>query len=67
MYIAIDQYGQTYQNLQHPRKDLLNRLGRSHAENMYIDTKSGDTKHSGYVIAGLWLTIYKLSDWKSNP
>lgn len=26
MYMAIDQYGQTYHGLKHPRKDLCERL-----------------------------------------
>ena len=32
MYMAIDQYGQTYHGLKHPRKDLCERLCNSHAE-----------------------------------
>lgn len=32
MYMAIDQYGQTYHGLKHPRKDLCERLCRSHVE-----------------------------------
>ena len=58
-HMAIDQYGQTYHGLgKYPRKGLLERLGRKHADKMYIDTKSGKTYHVGYIIAGLWLTIY---------
>ena len=59
-YMAIDQYG---------HKDLMNRLYCKHAEKMYVDTDEG-TKHIGYVIAGLWLTLYevkpyeKLQDWR---
>ena len=49
MYMAIDQYGQTYHGLEHPRKDLLERLGRSHAEKMYRDTLDGRTVCTGYV------------------
>ena len=57
-YMAIDQYGQTYHGLTHPRRDLLNRLGRKHAAKMYLDKKDGTTKHVGYIVAGLWLVIY---------
>lgn len=32
MYMAIDQYGHTYHGLKHPRKDLYERLCRSHVE-----------------------------------
>ena len=59
MYMAIDQYGQTYHGLSHPRKDLLNRFDRKHAERIYIDRK-GETYHVGYVITGLWLTLYEV-------
>ncbi len=40
-YIAIDQYGQTWKNLEHPRKDLMEKIGCSHAEKMYIDGEDG--------------------------
>ena len=60
MYMAIDQYGQTFHGLKHPRKDLCERLGSSHAEKMYIDKTDGRTVHVGYVIAGHWLTLYKV-------
>ena len=59
-YMAIDQYGQTYHGLEVPRRDLLRELGRKHAAKMYVDTKSGKTFHIGWVIAGLWLTVYEV-------
>ena len=59
-YMAVDQYNQTYHGLRHPRKDLLERLGRSKASKMYIDRKDGEAVHVGYVIAGQWLTIYEV-------
>lgn len=43
MYMAIDQYGQTYHGLKHPRKDLCERLCNSHVEKMYQDKKDGTT------------------------
>lgn len=43
MYMAIDQYGHTYHGLKHPRKDLCERLCRSHVEKMYQDKKDGTT------------------------
>ena len=64
-YMAVDQYGQTYHGLKHPRKDLLARLGRRHAEKMYCDTTNGKTRHKGYVIAGLWLSVYRVSPWQT--
>jgi len=63
-YMAKDQYGQTYHNLQHPRKDLLERLGRKHAAKMYIENSKHEVKHVGYVIAGLWLNVYTVSEFK---
>ena len=59
-YIAINQHGHTYHGLEHPRKDLLERLGRKHANRMYVGSESGEVKHIGYVIRGEWLTVYKV-------
>jgi hypothetical protein len=57
--IGIDQYGQVYHALgQHPRQELLGRLGYSHARKMYVDKKDGSTLHIGYVIGSLWITLY---------
>ena len=60
-YIAIDQHGQVFYNLRHPRKDLMERLGCKHAAKMYV----GDGEHVGYVIAGHWLSVYR-SIWQPN-
>ena len=60
MYIAIAQYGQTYHIKKHPRNTLLNLFGRKHASKMYRDKKDGTAQHVGYVIAGFWLSVYKL-------
>ena len=66
-YLAIDQYGQTYQiGNNPPRKYLLEHFGGKHADKMYVDTKDGTAKHIGYIIKGLWLRIYKVCDWKIN-
>lgn len=59
-FMGIDQYGTTYHNLTKPRKDLLNRLDRKHCEKMYQDDLIGGFTHIGYIIAGLWITIYEL-------
>ena len=56
-FMAIDQYGTTYHNLGlHPRSELLKRLYRKHASKMYV----GDGIHVGWVIGGLWLTVYRV-------
>lgn len=62
--MAMDQHGNMYCGLgEHPRKALLKRFGTKRAEKMYCDTKSGETKHVGYIISGLWLTIYEVTEW----
>lgn len=68
MYMAIDQYGQTFLGLEHPRKDLCDRLGRSHVEKMYIDGSNGEAIHVGYIIGGLWLRLYRVLPFEeTNP
>jgi hypothetical protein len=60
-FMAIDQYGHTYHGLgPAPRKALLEKLGRKHAAKMYVDRKEGPPKHVGYIVAGLWLTLYEV-------
>jgi len=63
--MARDQYGQTYHfpNETRPRKALLERFGRKSVSKMYMDTKGGGAKHIGYVVAGLWLTVYNVTEW----
>jgi hypothetical protein len=56
-YMAIDQNGQTFHNLgAYPRKALMERLCAKHCSKMYV----GDGIHTGYVIAGLWLSVYEV-------
>ena len=58
-YMAIDQYGTTYHNLgTHPRQSLLQRLYRTKAAKMYVDTTDGQARHVGYIIAHLWIRLY---------
>jgi len=63
-YLGIDQYGQRYKIDKHPRKELLEQLGRSNASKMYCDTKAGKVRHDGYIIAGLWISVYRVCEWK---
>jgi hypothetical protein len=56
--IGVDQNDTIYRRLIHPRKDLLERLGRKHAEKIYFD-RNGTTYHCGYLIAGRWVDIYQ--------
>jgi len=60
-HMAVDRYGNTHHNLgPHPRKRLLELLGRSHADKVYIDGPDGLPKHAGYVIAGRWYDVYRV-------
>ena len=62
--MGIDQYGTHYDGLVHPRRDLLARLGYKHAEKMFQDSRDGNVKHVGYVIGGLWITLYTVCSWE---
>jgi hypothetical protein len=60
-----DQYGRAYHDLgAHPRKALLDRLVRKHAAKIYIDKEEGPPVHIGYIIAGLWITLYQIEPWE---
>lgn len=60
-YLGIDQYGGKYIIKKYPRKELLEQLGRKHADKIYIDNvKTGKPMHCGYYIAGLWIDVYKV-------
>lgn len=50
----------------HPRGQLLAKLGRQHAQRMFIDRKSGPPVHIGYIVAGEWWTVYEVHEW-SKP
>ena len=63
MFMAVNQYGHTYHALHTPRKELLARLNRKHAERMYVDAPNGKIEHVGYVIAGEWLRVYQVQPW----
>ena len=64
-YLGIDQHGQHYNIKKYPRKELLEHFGMKHADKMYIDQFGGHSIHSGYVINGLWITVYKVHEWDS--
>ena len=65
-YIGIDQYNTWYRIDKHPRKELLEKLGATHADKMYIDTKQKKTKHTGYIINKLWIDVYEVHEWDTN-
>ena len=66
MYMAIDQYGKTIHGLKNPRKDLCKKLDRKHVSKIYRDKVDGSIVHVGYIIAGLWLTLYKVEPWEEG-
>ena len=65
-YIAIDQYGQIWGTLEHPRTDLMKKTRCSHAEKMYIDEEDGKVYHTGYVIGGLWFKVYEIQPMRKE-
>lgn len=65
-HLAIDQYGTHYHLGPHPRKELMERFCRKHVNKMYRDGKDGQAVHVGYVIANLWLTVYKIQPFKET-
>jgi len=62
-YLGIDQHGTHYHIKKHPRKELLEQLGCTHADKMYCDTTSGKAREKGYVIKGLWIDVYQVHTW----
>ena len=66
-YLGIDQYGERYKLDKHPRKELLEKLGRKHADKMFVDdVKTGEAKHIGYIVGGRWVTVYEVHEWKGG-
>lgn len=60
LYMGIDQYGETYHGLTHPRRDLMARFGTRHAERMFQDGKDGQAVHVGYIVGGRWVSLYEV-------
>jgi hypothetical protein len=65
-YMGIDQYGNHFKIDKYPRKELLDTLGRKHADNMYVDLKDGGCRHDGYIIADHWISVYQVHTWKNG-
>ena len=60
-YMAIDQHGATQHGLEYPRRDLLRRHQRQHAERIYVDKPGGRSVCIGWIVAGHWYTVYKVA------
>lgn len=61
MYMAIDQYGQTYHGLKHPRKDLCERLCRSHVEKCIRIRRTEQRYFVGMLSAGYGCSCSRFS------
>lgn len=63
-YIGLSSDGSKFFIKEHPRKELLEQLNATHADKMYRDTTTGKAVHVGYIIAGLWIEVYEIREWK---
>ena len=67
MFLAIDQYNQTYLlKTKFPRKELLGIFCASKAQKIYRDDKKNNSYHVGYYIKGMWLNLYRVNEFKLN-
>ena len=65
-YQAIGCYGTKFflnNPEKHPRKQLLEAMGRKHCDKIYVDSLNG-RKHIGYIVAREWFTIKEIHDWQ---
>ena len=66
-FMSIDQHGQTQHDLgAHPRKTLMERLGRKRVGKMYRDKIDGTAVHVGYVIGQHWCTLYEVKPFEGT-
>ena len=67
MFLAVDQYNHKHLlKTKFPRKELLEIFGATSARKIYQDDKSGQSYHAGYLIQGIWLTLYKVSEFRKQ-
>ena len=63
-FVAQDQWGNTFFLGKHPRKELLAKMCRKHADKLYVDIKNENgritTIHSGWKIGDSWFNVYRL-------
>jgi len=66
-WLGIDQQGNKYvmNQVKYPRKWLLDYLCRKRASVMWIDRKSGPPARIGWIIAGLWISVYRVMPLES--
>ena len=64
-YMACGNYGTVFHGLKHPRKDLLEKMGASSCQKMFVDSNEG-AKHIGYIVRGEWFTVYEIHEWNGK-
>lgn len=65
MMHAVSNYGERITLPgEHPRAELLEALGRKHAERIYVDKADGRTVVVGYVVARSWWSFYTVTPWE---
>jgi hypothetical protein len=64
--IAVNQYGEKVSLPgRHPRKELMALFDATRAAKIYQDKKDGSTVHVGYIVRGMWWTLY--TRWERKP
>ena len=65
MFLAVDQYNQKHLlKTKCPRKELLEIFGARSAQKIFCDDKKGKSFHVGYCVKGLWITLYKVNEFR---
>ena len=61
-FLAVGNNGEllTLASSKHPRKQLLEKLGRKGAEPIYAGLKDGGTERVGWIVGGVWWSIYRV-------
>ena len=68
-YMAVGNRGTTYHltdGNKHPRKQLLEKCYRQHAQKIFNDSESGESKHVGYIVGGEWFNIFEVHSWNNE-
>ena len=65
LYMAIDQYGNHFHGLTHPRKDLQRMLSGK-VSKMLIDDNDGKTYHVGYIVGHHWCNVYEVQPMRKE-
>lgn len=68
-YMAIDQYGNTYHGLKHPRTELSKLVGApgpACLRMLYKTEPNGDDIHIGYEYKGRKYRLYEVSPYEAK-